>query len=215
MGSNQSRMARDDVRVSKVFEWETLQVKSPVLVKVPLSKIEIPGDVSPPNVSWREMCRQHGVRRCRGVAGRLVLIFGLSHGRTFVHSMSFVACKYDVQLVVVYAWVFEEEHRHFWSSLHECAVQGDDFSVKWECFISACLRNRTRAPDMCCWACGASLMTKKRYTCSRCEVARYCSVQCQTEDWRNFHKSHCVAAAGFVNARQATAPPARNRSDAT
>jgi tetratricopeptide (TPR) repeat protein len=40
-----------------------------------------------------------------------------------------------------------------------------------------------------CDACGA---TNPRKRCSRCRCAFYCSVDCQTKDWRESHKSDCV-----------------------
>uniref|UniRef100_A0A7S1Y3F6 MYND-type domain-containing protein n=1 Tax=Grammatophora oceanica TaxID=210454 RepID=A0A7S1Y3F6_9STRA len=40
-----------------------------------------------------------------------------------------------------------------------------------------------------CWSCNEA-MTGNNW-CSRCEVARYCSRECQTSDWKNHHRGCC------------------------
>ena len=32
--------------------------------------------------------------------------------------------------------------------------------------------------------------------CSRCQITRYCSIQCQEKDWANFHRFGCGQAVG-------------------
>ena len=43
--------------------------------------------------------------------------------------------------------------------------------------------------DKCCNHCGQSGGLLK--TCSRCKTAKYCSQECQTDDWKKKHKIHC------------------------
>ena len=35
--------------------------------------------------------------------------------------------------------------------------------------------------------------------CSKCKVSKYCSVECQTEDWKNVHKTKCFDRTKLKN----------------
>ena len=39
-----------------------------------------------------------------------------------------------------------------------------------------------------CWNCGESFKQEELKKCSKCQVARYCSRDCQTSDWSSGHK---------------------------
>ena len=41
-----------------------------------------------------------------------------------------------------------------------------------------------------CSMCGISTPDKMKF-CSKCDLARYCSRKCQTEDWKKSHKVSC------------------------
>ena len=73
-----------------------------------------------------------------------------------------------------------------------------------------------------CAACGKEDPTK---TCGRCKTTKYCSVECQREDWKAGHRRECVpvtakagnakAKAGNAKAKPATAKPAANAGTGT
>ncbi|RLO01432.1 hypothetical protein DYB28_015743 [Aphanomyces astaci] len=45
-----------------------------------------------------------------------------------------------------------------------------------------------------CFACGAEAKT----SCARCLCVRYCSKECQTEDWKSGHKRACKPKAAAI-----------------
>ena len=49
-----------------------------------------------------------------------------------------------------------------------------------------------------CFHCGDALSTDKRLTCARCQVASYCTKECQVKDWK--HGGHKLACDSYKRA---------------
>ena len=52
-------------------------------------------------------------------------------------------------------------------------------------------RKECPAKSFVCHGCADMFPLKQRKKCSKCKVAVYCSVKCQTKDWRASHKKKC------------------------
>jgi hypothetical protein len=62
------------------------------------------------------------------------------------------------------------------------------------CCLTNCLREgATTTTRPSCWTCGQKY--EKALKCSQCEIAMYCSKDCQTKDWRAGHKVDCKRLA--------------------
>ncbi|XP_013774239.1 uncharacterized protein LOC111083001 isoform X2 [Limulus polyphemus] len=48
-----------------------------------------------------------------------------------------------------------------------------------------------------CWICGISKSEKKLLKCGKCNVAKYCSKDCQISDWKRRHNEWCQAIPGY------------------
>lgn len=62
----------------------------------------------------------------------------------------------------------------------------------WAVAQAAVTREQERRAA-CCDNCGSSSLALR--ACSRCRVAKYCSIECQKEHWRRAHKRECQPAA--------------------
>ena len=57
--------------------------------------------------------------------------------------------------------------------------------------------------DAVCWWCGAPDPERVFKACERCSVPRYCSSECQREDWSaGWHKQSCITKAKLPATKQ-------------
>jgi MYND finger len=63
-----------------------------------------------------------------------------------------------------------------------------------ECNFRAMRRNGVRLENPACANCLARVKT---WFCSRCHIYRYCSLECQREDWPN-HRAVCAAVYAYA-----------------
>ena len=77
----------------------------------------------------------------------------------------------------------------------------EDFGQPWKCRVE--LVDKDKEPEkntgvaqgnLCrlCKGCSQSFEVKVLKNCSACKMAYYCSVKCQSSDWKKGHKTECI-----------------------
>jgi hypothetical protein len=144
--------------------------------------------------------------------------FGAFHGRWYGHfyfMYDTVPLMLMARLCANVGLFAAPDHRIF--ILLDTDVQASNYT-NFECLVAVTVRTRVflrdqyiasvrltfvnkeeepnapSSPLISCANCSAIYLNPLR-KCSRCHTVRYCSKECQTQDWKNGHKFVCAIAA--------------------